>query len=193
MAQKKAPKGWTGESTNMDEVSTEAPPPLERAIYRATIVEAEAQTSKKGGAMIAVTLEVHTRYGEPEGGVAELVSKGKAYGKIYDFLGFEGYGLRKLKQVSVETEVPAPSQVTEEAAAAFCAELTGKDVWIRSRLEENQDRSGKATGEFSAKVDRYLTTAQCEQAAAALAGNALETPAETDAPVQRRAGKRRAA
>lgn len=186
-AKKKAPKGWSGESLDIEGVSTEPPPPLPRGIYKAEIVEAEPHTSQKGGASISVTLAVHTRYGEPDGALEGKQSN------MYDFLGFEGFGLRKLKQVCVQTEVQAPKEITEESAAAFCAEILGKHVWLRSKLEANQDRQGNLTGDFSHKVDRYLKDDQCAAAAESMAGNVTETAAADDAPVQRRAGKRRAA
>lgn len=180
--------GWSEESIDWDGVSTEPPPPLERGVYRATITSAEPHTSKEGGASFALELSVNTKYGEPEGGMGNR--------KMYDYLSFAAAG--RIKQVCAGTDTVPPRNRTEEVGEEFCAELLGKEVWLRSRLEPKTDRANKVIpNEFVHKVDRYLTEDQCEVTAAAVAGNVLEKPAPTtDAeegePVQRRKGKRAA-
>lgn len=189
MAKQKEAMGWSEDSIDWDNVSTEPPPPLERGVYRATIEEASPHTSEKtGGASFAVTLVVNTRYGEAEGAVGNR--------KMYDYLSFAAAG--RIKQICEGTGVRPPKNRTEAVGEEFCAELLGKEVWIRSRLEPKTDRAGKAiANEFVHKVDRYLREDQCAETAAALAGNAVSSAPTTDAEegpaVQRRKGSRRAA
>jgi hypothetical protein len=189
-AKKKAPKGWTNEAID-PEISTEKPPPLDVAVYQAEIIDASPETSKQGGAQVSLILDAKTRFGQPEGGVAALAAAGKVDGRFYDYLSFEGFGLRKMKQVSVETGVDMPRAISEETAQVFCAELVGKLVWLRSNLEEVQDKQGNKTGEMRHRVYRYLTAAQCAEHAAALEGNAVPTEDADVVPAARRPGKRR--
>lgn len=190
----KQSKGWSGEvDINWDEQSTEAPPCLPMGVYEAAIEKAVAKTTKAGDPMIEANLKADRAFGEGEG----TLSRQKNTLVVYDYLTFlDKDGLpnaRKIKQVALATEVPAPRPINQANNEAFCDGLLEKRVWFRNMPREYPKGSGK----YSNNVDRYFTNeAEAKKAHDALVNGPSESAAESEdanAPVQlRRAGKRRA-
>jgi len=147
-------QGWTQNDSfdNWDDVSSEAPKPLDPGIYNATIVKAEAAQTGKGKP--AVKLEVSAT-GVFQGD--ELPTPRK----LYDTkpITFEAQGL--VKNLCQAAGVEPPKGNGYEVVSAFADELVGLSVIVKVKLESYVKDGEKRT---VARIDRYFTGDQAERA-----------------------------
>ncbi len=148
-------QGWTTQQDlNMDQVSTEPPPPLEAGIYRARVVEATPQPTKKGDPALRVVLQV---FADIAG--SEISPKRK----IYQTAVLTQDAAFRVKQLAVAAGVEPPKTSGFDDASTFAAELTGAEVLCKTKQRQTPD------GKTIADVDRFLTAEQAQQSTQAAA------------------------
>jgi hypothetical protein len=156
-------QGWTTDEAfeNWDEVSTEAPPPLEPNLYVARIIKTEPKptATKKPGVSIELSvISVH-------GGDVLKVPR-----KMFDFAVVDLAGAFRVKQLSQAAGVDPPKANNFAAVSAWASELLGHDVIVRTKIEKYRPK-GSSEERENAKVDRYETQERLN-AKAALDGGA---------------------
>jgi uncharacterized protein DUF669 len=147
-------EGWTAnEKFDWDNVSTDAPPPLEDGVYQAVIVKASAEKTKDGKPAVRLELQVNRAFGDAEGSIKR---------KMFDNLTVTLEGAFRIKNLceSFDPKVtPPPSQQLDDVKD-FCSRLLeAPAIWLRSRRTT-------WNGKVNAKVDRYLTEAEAQKVSA---------------------------
>jgi hypothetical protein len=171
-------EGWTSNNAiNLDDVSEDPPGPLANGLYRFTVAEADADSTKKGGAGVKVVLEV-------SGGFSDE-STDKCYLNLYDKITFSPKALFRLKQICRATGVEPPQTDTFGDVVEFAERLVGMTGIVRTKREKYIDRNGEERE--SARIDRYLSE---EQALVASNPAAKANDSADEAPAR---GRRRKA
>lgn len=155
--------GWTSnEAVNWDDVSTEAPPPIADGLYRAVFVKAEPRPTREGKPAINLELSVLGLFGG-----ADLASPRK----MFDNVMCSAAAAFRIKQLSAATNVAPPSSFGLDPITEYCNGLVEAPPFIfRSKQSEYK-------GKTNAKVDRYLTEAQANEANTAGEQPSGEAPA----------------
>jgi hypothetical protein len=163
--------GWTDQTqVNWDDVSTEPPPPLPVAIYKAVIAKAEPGQTKKGDKnVINLELAVDGEFG------GDALSPAR---KMFDSLTLSPEAAFKIKQIAASANVQPPKNFGLDAVTEFCNALVDSSgVILRSKLDTYQ-------GKTNHRVDRYFTEAQANEAKGAAAGGSSAPSGE--APARRK-------
>lgn len=126
--------GWTdGDDLKWDDVSTEAPAPLEDGIYKIEITKTEPATAKSGSKMVNFEARVTAKYG---GGEASRTLR-------YNNLVFHKDALWKAKQMATACGVPLPASTRFEDLETFgdslldsagCFARVGRDIGKNGRV-----------------------------------------------------------
>lgn len=162
-------RGWTdGDDLAWDDVSTDAPTPLEPGIYRVKVTKAEAKkTQTSNQPSVALEFEASERHGSDE----ELKRR------LFDNFTFAKDALFKPKQfaesVGDDLELPASSRYKD--VVQFAEDLLGVEVWAVVSVRKYQGRERN-------QVDRYVHDDEVDEAAEKLAGE----DADSDEPQPRR-------
>jgi hypothetical protein len=149
-----------------DEVSTEPPPPQAAGLYRGRITEAKVTPTKEGlpGITVAITLK------EPyEPGGTEVTMKRAVSTK----LGVHKDAAFRVKQLSNSADVSPPKRNGHEFLLAYCEELLGKDVIVRTKLREYDRPDGSGKGK-AVDIAAFETDATIEAAKAPKDGSGAE-------------------
>jgi hypothetical protein len=174
-------QGWTQNDSfdNWDEVSTEAPKPLDPALYHGEIVSAEA--AQTGTGKPAVKLEVSAK-GLFQGD--DLPSERK----LFDTVVITREAAFKVKQLAQATGVEPPKSNAFEAVSELADSLVGQPVVFKTKIESyKKDGENRTTH----RIERYLTTDQAERVKAG--ANADTNAGDEAAPQQRTRRGRKAA
>ncbi len=166
--------GWTQNDTfdNWDDVSTEAPKPVEPNIYTGEIVKAEAaQTQGKG--LPAVKLEI----------MVKSVFQGDdlpSARKLFDTVTITKEAAFKVKQLSQSANVTPPKSNAADYLPEWADGLVGQPVIVSTKLEKYTPK-GSTEQRESARIERYLTADQAEKKKAGVAegGGSEAAPANT--------------
>jgi hypothetical protein len=157
--------GWANnDSFDWDSVSEDAPPPLEAGIYGFQIAQAEPEQTKKGDPGVKLVLTITHAMGGSAGDMKR---------KVYDKLTLTKEALFRTKQLAKALDVQPPPGNAPDHVEAFAQALSESGAgFVRLKQETYQ-------GKVNARVDRYLTSDQAQEAAAgsAPAGDAGAAPA----------------
>lgn len=145
-------QGWTNnEAFNWDDVSEDAPAPLEPGIYGFEVASAEPEPTKKGDPGVKLTLTITHAMGGSAGDMKR---------KCYDKLTLTKEALFRTKQLAKAVACEPPASQGIDDVEAFCAALTeAGGGFVRLKQETWQ-------GKTNARVDRYLTAEAAQEAAA---------------------------
>jgi hypothetical protein len=144
-------KGWTEEADiNWDDVSTEAPKPIDADLYNANIVAAEFRKSNAGNPCVNLELAVTGVFQGDE------LSTPK---KHYHTLVFTADCAFRVKQAAVAAGVEPPKRASEEVLKEFGDSLVGAAVIVKTKHEKHRTDKNRTLS----VVDRFLTQAQAER------------------------------
>ncbi len=167
--------GWVTNEKPLawDQVSTDAPPPLDPGIYKARIVSAKpAPTKTQNKPALALELEIF------EDGSGTALDKPR---KSRDTLVFTQAAQWRIKQVCEATGVDFPVDFELESATEYASGLLKVDGFYLKMKQETFESNGELRTKHS--VDRYLKPTEVADSASKSNG-----ASETAAPTRRRRG-----
>lgn len=165
-------EGWTNnDQINWDDVSEDAPAPLEPGVYGFQIAQAEPERTKKGDPGVKLVLTITHAYGGSDGDMKR---------KCYDKLTLTKDALFRTKQLTKALGVEPPKTNSPDDVAAFCEVLAESPAgFVRLKQETYQGRT-------NARVDRYLTAEAAAEAAAGGGAQATAPEGSEAKPARRR-------
>lgn len=144
---------------NWDDVSTAPPPKQAPNYYYAKITETKVEATKDGkpGIRIGVTLEKAYDADGPE------VTTRYAIGSK---LGVHKDAAFRVKQLCQSADVAPPARNGNEHLIAFCDELLGKPVIVKTKIRRYEDPAAKGSWKEAVDIDSFDTEASIAAARA---------------------------
>lgn len=159
------------EMGDWDAVSTEPPAPQAPSLYRGRITEAKVTPTKEGQPGITVGVTLKEPY-DPSG--PEVTMKRAITTK----LGVHKDAAFRVKQLCNSADVAPPKRNGNEFLIAFCEELLGRDVIVRTKLREYDRADGSGKGK-AVDIASFETDASIEAAKAPKDGSGAEATSGT--------------
>lgn len=160
-------KGWTSRTAiDLTGVSKGPPPPMNDGIYKASVVKAEPQETKKGKAAFVCDLK------------ATECLTGQSLEGVSPMLRFETVSEDapfRLKQLCESAQIDPPTTWGFDDITEFCKSLVGCEAIVKAK-------QSTYNGKTNAKVDAYLTQAEADEEIAAAAGKPAEAPTNRRRP-----------
>lgn len=168
-------QGWATDGDgeiDLTGIDPNGPPPLDDGVYEVEIVEAHAQGSKpKDGKPPTPGFSMKLQVTRVAGGI-EGSMKRTLFDNVY-VTAESAFRVVQLK-TALGLEAGGRFSTSFEGISAFCAEILGGRMYVRTK----QDEYPKGSGKLRARVQAYLTEAMAIEAAAGVTVDSRPTRAQ---------------